>query len=115
MDVKYNFPGAIDIDLDESDLVALQERGYSVDRAGFAGMESKTWVHLSPIDVERESDVHDNSADIEDGGDLHVRLSRGFLPPVVIEQSRISASDGVVEHYLGRSGIISVNITRGRR
>ena len=108
MDVKYNFPGPIEIGLDLRDLNDLQDRGFCMDRAGFSGIDSKTWIHLPPIEDGNSSNVHDNKADIEDGGDLHVHLSRGFPIPLTIEQSDISGKNGLVEHYLGRSGIIKV-------
>lgn len=111
MDVKYSFPGSIEIGLDLRDLKDMQAQGYCMDRAGFSGMESKTWIHLPPIEAGGSQSIFDNMADIEDGGDLHVRLARGFLPPLAIERSQISASAGLAEHYLGRSGIIKVVLT----
>ena len=108
MDVKYDFPGLIEIGLDLRDLEDLQRQGYCMDRAGFSGIESKTWIHLPSIEAGMGRSALDNNADIEDGGDLHVHLIRGFLPPVTIEQAQISANAGLVEHYLGRSGIIKV-------
>lgn len=108
MDVKYNFPGSIEIGLDLRDLNDMQARGFCMDRAGFSGIDSKTWVHLPPVEAGRSSFIHDNKADIEDGGDLHVHLSRGFPLPLTIEWSQISGKADIVEHYLGRSGIISV-------
>ncbi len=108
MDVDYNHPGTMRISLEHDDLVRLQQNGFTVERDGFSGMESKTWVHLPPIEESMISHVHEASAEIEPGGDLHVRLSRGFPTPIEIGQDAIAAPPGFVEHYLGSTGIILV-------
>lgn len=46
MDVKYEFPGSVEITLDLRDLQSLQVSGFTVERYGFSGIDSKTWIHL---------------------------------------------------------------------
>lgn len=111
MEVKYQFPGTIDIALDSSDLHSMQHQGFTVDRDGFNGFDSKTWVHLDAFDPSVVVHINENDAAIEPGGDLHVYLRRGSLwRPVVVEQPSIQADEGLVEHYLGRTGMIIVRI-----
>lgn len=107
MEIEYSFPGPISIQLEPSDLRSMQDSGFTVDRDGFSGMDSKTWVHLAPLDVDNPSNPNDNKAIIEPGGDLHVYLARGsgYRNTTEIEQSRIDAPDGVVEHYLADGSI----------
>lgn len=110
MYVEYDFPGSITINLEMHDLISMQQRGFTVERAGFSGIESKTWVHLPSIDVSSRCEKR-ATADIEQGSDLHVRLFRGFLPPVLIEQVAITNTDqSRIEHFLGKTGVIMINI-----
>lgn len=110
MNVEYNFPGTIKINLDRQDLLSLQQQGFTVERAGFSGPESKTWIHLPPIEPGVQNRAQ-NTAEIEPGGDLHVRLFRGFLPPVVIEQEAVeNINRDIVQHYLGTLGVVIVDI-----
>ena len=108
MDVKYELPGTIEVRLDIADLSSMQERGFCVERNGFSSTDSKTWVHLKDTGKDGTSYPNDNDAMIENGGDLHIHLSRGFMPPLTIERPSIEGSADVIEHYLGKSGIILV-------
>lgn len=108
MDIGYEFPGSIDISLNVHDLHSLHSPGFTVERDGFSGIDSKTWVHLDAIDVDKPSYVKDNYAAIEAGGDLHVYLRRGCSWPVVIEQNKINADSNLIAHYLGELGLITV-------
>lgn len=109
MEVDYNFPGCIDISLNLRDLQSMQDVGYAVERDGFSGMESKTWVHLPPIGPET-SFPNNASAMIESGGDIHVYLNRGFPLPITIDQSDINAAGELIQHYLGDDGTITIRL-----
>lgn len=110
MDIGYEFPGPIEVTLDLHDLTSLHDPGFTVERDGFSGTDSKTWIHLEPLNINVPSKVNDNHALIEPGGDLHVYLKRGCLWPVTIEQSCIEANDDLIAHYLGEIGTITVRV-----
>jgi hypothetical protein len=109
MEVDYDFPGSVSITLNSRDLERLHEPGVTVERDGFSGIESKTWVHLGRISTE-PSFPNKNHAVIEPGGDLHVHLSRGFGLPLTIDRLRIEADEVLIDHFLGEDGVIIIKL-----
>lgn len=109
MDFKYSFPGSVEIALDQRDVASLEDQGFCMDRTGFAGFDNKTWVR-----TDRDGVIDEPEATIDGDGDLNVTIPDGSEANVVIDQERIrpgtSGSEGIVEHYLGRAGIISVTL-----
>jgi hypothetical protein len=87
----------------------MQSQGYAVERCGFSGFGSKTWVFLPRIEEQSTSSAQNSHrATIEQSGDLRIYLSRAFLLPLTIAQTEIDAPDGHIQHFLGQSGLINV-------
>lgn len=104
MEIEYSFPGPIKIELDDADLSSVRSQGFCMDRNGFLGIESKTWLRT-------DSTHRYASATIDGDGDLNVWIPNGGTSPVEVERERIKPGnnvreDGIVEHFLADGSIV---------
>ena len=106
MDVKYEFPGSIEIQLDATDLAAIRTQGYCMDRDGLMSVEGKTWIRLERL-------RHVPRATIDGDGDLNVWIPADTQCEITVPQENIEPGNNVrgediVKHYLGIDGLIRV-------
>lgn len=114
MEIEYTFPGSIEVVLDDDDGRDLAFYRHVHDRNGFRGIESKTWVR-----IDDNPDLHTATATIDGDGDLNITVPSNSSAPTIIEAKDVkpgnSADRGIVTHFLGATGTITLDTQRRKR
>jgi hypothetical protein len=106
MDIKYSRPGVMEVILDGTDLANLDANGYTMNRRGLYGHDSKTHV-------EQNESVGEPTASLDGDADVLITLPRGRPTiPIFIGREAITALgddvEGRLDWFFGKLGGVRV-------